>query len=409
MATLKIRHLVARPRGDGGTRWYWQPAAPLRLAGWRNVRLPDDQAAAIAEAERLNVQVDAWRAGQADAGPAAPKKPRRRMPAPGSVDALIEAYERSRFWKSLRPTTQKTYRQSLDIISAWAGDLPARAITPVSVQTFYDELRTRTVIRDGRKVVVETPTKAASAIRVLRLLLQVGVRLGHVDRNAAEKPGLVTPESKARIWPATAVSSLVAAADRLGWHSMGTAVLLNEWCGQRQSDVLAWAMPTITDGWLTVRQSKTGAEVALPVQLVPHLVARIEAERVRRAARKVRKLATGDTPDVMLICETTGSPWKGDHFRHVFDDVRAAAVAGDAETTTLPCPEAAGLWFMWLRHTAVTRLAEAGCSTPEIASITGHELTSVELILKRYLVRTKKLAANAFRKRLAAERNETSS
>ena len=30
------------------------------------------------------------------------------------------------------------------------------------------------------------------------------------------------------------------------------------------------------------------------------------------------------------------------------------------------------LWFMDLRRTAVVRLAEAGCSVPEIAAINGH-------------------------------------
>lgn len=55
------------------------------------------------------------------------------------------------------------------------------------------------------------------------------------------------------------------------------------------------------------------------------------------------------------------------------------------------------------RHTAVTRLFEAGCSKAEVASITGHTLTAVEQILGRYLVRTERLAEQAFRKLLAHE------
>ena len=59
--------------------------------------------------------------------------------------------------------------------------------------------------------------------------------------------------------------------------------------------------------------------------------------------------------------------------------------------------------FMHLRHTAVTRLAEAGCTTPEIAAISGHGLATVEKILELYLVRTSTMADNAFAKRLLIE------
>ena len=53
----------------------------------------------------------------------------------------------------------------------------------------------------------------------------------------------------------------------------------------------------------------------------------------------------------------------------------------------------ADLQFMHLRHTAVTELAIAGCTTLEIAGITGHTIQSVNQILERYLVRTSDLAA----------------
>ena len=44
------------------------------------------------------------------------------------------------------------------------------------------------------------------------------------------------------------------------------------------------------------------------------------------------------------------------------------------------------------------RLAEAGCTAPEIAAITGHSLAMVNEILETYLVRTEKTAKNAILK-----------
>jgi hypothetical protein len=63
------------------------------------------------------------------------------------------------------------------------------------------------------------------------------------------------------------------------------------------------------------------------------------------------------------------------------------------------------LWFMHLRHTAVPRLAEAGCEVPLISAVTGYSPKSVDQILSRYLIRTRAQAALAFQKRLAAEGN----
>lgn len=61
------------------------------------------------------------------------------------------------------------------------------------------------------------------------------------------------------------------------------------------------------------------------------------------------------------------------------------------------------LQFRMLRHTAVTRLLEAGCTAALTASITGHGLTQVEAIIDLYGIRTRKMAKTAFKKRLAQE------
>jgi integrase len=55
--------------------------------------------------------------------------------------------------------------------------------------------------------------------------------------------------------------------------------------------------------------------------------------------------------------------------------------------------------FHDLRRTAVVRLAIAGCTEPEIASITGHSINDVKSILERhYLYLDPQIAINAMRK-----------
>lgn len=88
------------------------------------------------------------------------------------------------------------------------------------------------------------------------------------------------------------------------------------------------------------------------------------------------------TSPTIVVSEATERPYREDNFRHVFREIAQAAGIE-------------GLWFMDLRRTAVVRMAEAGCSTPEIAAVTGHELERTARILEVYLPRTPEMARNA--------------
>lgn len=390
---MKIRHLVIKPSA-GRALHYWQPAKDLRDLGWRARRLSDDRADAAREAERLNADVDAWRKGQVapDAPPQAVARAAAARPARGSVRALIQDYKASRFWTALAPRTHRDYAWALDLIDAWAGDQPARAITPPAVQEFYAGLSRRVEGRGRARRVIETPAKAAAAVRVLRLLLQAGVRLGYVTTNAAAQPAIAyTRQREPVLWSAEHVAQMAATADTLGWRSIGTAILLNAWIGQRVADVLALPAWSTEAGHLVLRQGKTGRQVALPIQLVPHLVERLQVEQARPGA--VRSLTH------LLLHDRTHQPWRLFTFDHAFAEVRAEAAKA--------MPSCATLQFRELRHAAVTRLHEAGVDPLGIAGITGHTPGSVQNILaKHYLVRTKAAAEAAFTRRLAHERGE---
>jgi integrase len=88
-----------------------------------------------------------------------------------------------------------------------------------------------------------------------------------------------------------------------------------------------------------------------------------------------------------VICVTTrGTRWTGDGFSASF---RKTCEAAGIE----------GLTFHDLRGTAVTRLAIAGCTDPEIATITGHSMKTVQEMLDRhYLSRDIAMAESAIAK-----------
>lgn len=406
MATIRVRYLVSRPGRGGLPRWFWQPSPSLRAEGFAAVRVPADWArygeasalerAAIAAAHALNEELDAMRAARASAAPALPP------PAARTLAELIAAYQASEAFRAKAPATQRGYRQCLAKLEAWGGAAPVRAIDPMRVQKLQHGLR-------------RTPAFANATVRVLRLLLEFGRRNGWVAANAAMRPALTGSEPTGLIWPRAAVAAFVQAADEAGRPSLGTAVLLNEWLGQREGDVLRMPRTVLrgqgADRRLVLRQSKTGAGVTLPVGMVPALADRLAEELARGAGRN-------PLPTTIIVSEATGQAYKADYFRHEFARIRAKAALAhpegfevdhlmpgrdmaDADAFTVRMQD---LTFMALRHTAVTRLVEAGCDVPLIASVTGHSQETVTALMRRYMVRTGEMTRLAFQKRMDAER-----
>ena len=108
------------------------------------------------------------------------------------------------------------------------------------------------------------------------------------------------------------------------------------------------------------------------------------------------KLRFGTRPTTIVVDEKTGLAYNEYSYRHAYAQVRALAIAGSA--TLASCGSLAGKRDQDLRDTAVTWLANAGATLPEIAAITGHSLRSIHDILKHYLAITPELADTAIAK-----------
>jgi len=350
-------YLVVKRNADGSDRFYWQPSAELRRLGWVGLRLPDQprrdrDGAAWAAARRINESLPARRPG--------------RPAVDFRLDDLIARYRESPRFTRLSAKTRANYAWCLGVLSDWRGAEPAANIRRRDVQAYYL----------GRYRAA--PAAATAAVRVLRLVLQFGLNAGMVESNAAARPGLIDPPPRLRVWTGPEIAAMVAACDGAGRGSVGDAVLLALYTGQRQGDVLRLLTLQYDAGRLVLRQSKRRAMVSVPAH--PALAARL--------ARPDRP------PGVTLVAaEGTGRAYASDHFRHLFARLRNRAAA--------TCPSLVDARFADLRDTAVTRLAEAGATVPEIAAITGHQERSVHSVLKHYLALTDALADTAIAKLIA--------
>jgi hypothetical protein len=104
MASVKVRYLVEKRQRDGSVLYYWQPNRKLHEAGYRCRRLAprtNDVLDAAREAEEINADVDAWRAG-------AKPEPLK----PDSLPWLIRLYEGDEAFTKLAESTRRGYREA---------------------------------------------------------------------------------------------------------------------------------------------------------------------------------------------------------------------------------------------------------------------------------------------------------
>ncbi|WP_342745218.1 tyrosine-type recombinase/integrase [Vannielia litorea] len=277
---------------------------------------------------------------------------------------VLTAYRGSRRFEELAPRTRRDYEKHLRRIEADYGAFPIAALT---------DRRTRGEFLTWRDALATKSRRQADyAYSVLALVLSWAQDRGLVPSNPCERPG--------RTYRSRRVESVWQQEDEARFMQVAPphlrlAFLLALWTGQRQGDLLRLTWSAFDGACIRLKQSKTGVRVTIPV-----------GKPLLEALNATEKTA------VTILTTLRNTAWTESGFRASW---RTACKAAEVE----------GLTFHDLRGTAVTRLALAGCTTPEIATITGHSLKQVETILDaHYLSRDAKLALNAIRKR---EEHET--
>ena len=367
-----------------GGRPRFSPSPKLRAAGHvaRDLKHEDGRWFTLGEA------VD-W-AQAFIAGRKAEPQAKRGRPTAGAhaqrltVGKMVEAWKASPRWqdgtkRALSPRTRKDYTQKLKVFEdefpeVWTT--PAAAVTLPHLQVCYDELEQRRGLATAR-----------GALVVLQACYKWAITRGRVKPlavNPAQGLEKHMPDPRVRFGTRREMLALVAAADAAGRPDVGDAIVMGLWTGQRQGDRLTLKHGGKLKGRRVFRQGKTGAIVH--ILEAPVLEARLEAAAERRRAAQV-------VDPHVLLNEHTWKPWAEDTYRHEFAAVRKAAAKA--------CPSVADFHDQDLRDTAVTWMALAGSTIPEITSVTGHSPETAHSILKHYLARHPEMADAAIRKMLA--------
>lgn len=312
MTNLKLRHVHAFTDRHGKRRHYFRkPGHPrVSLPG-----LPGSAAFMAAYQTALAGEPLSIGAGRS---------------APGSMAALVAAWYGSAEFRRLSPASQTNYRRILAAFLTAHGDKLVADLEGRHVR----------VLLDGK---TDTPAAANKLLSLLKVLMRYAVERGwradnptlYVRRLRYKTDGFPTwtEEDIARFeahWP-------------LGTRArLALALLL--YTGQRRGDVIPMGRQHLRGAAIDVKQAKTGERLLIPLH--PALREAIDAHPSGHLA--------------FMVTEA-GRPFaSGNAFYNWFTD--CARKAGIAP----------GMSPHGLRKAAARRLAEAGCTPHQIASVTGH-------------------------------------
>lgn len=273
---------------------------------------------------------------------------RARKPAQAAdtIGALITAYRSSPEWTGLKPLTRRNYTTYLKVIEANRPLLDCRLADLKRRQV----LALRDVVASGRG-----PAAANVFMRVTSTLLSWAVDREWIEVNPIARAKRL-PGGHLRAWTAEEYDRAIA---RLPEH-LRRAVVLARHTGQRRGDLIAMQWSAYDGAHVVVQQQKGRKGTTLPPLRIPASAAlRRELNAWRRNAPSSAYILTTDR----------GRKWCDTYLSRLIGEEVAKIDS-----------EMAGLNIHGLRKLAAASLAEAGCSTHEIAAITGHRtLAMVEL------------------------------
>lgn len=312
---------VNRVRSRGRV-YYYHRATGTRL------KMPFGTAAFAAEVASLDAKHTAKEAAKA---------------LPGTLGLLVDAYRRSPAWGILKPKTRLSYDRAFAALHG-IRDMPLIELTG----PFIAKMRDRLHGLRGRWM-------ANYAVTVLGVAMAFGVEQGYLEANTATKVKKIrksTLESAAnRPWTAQECRAVLEHAEPY----MRVPIALAMYAGLRKTDALGATKAALQGDTIRVRTSKRGQWVTVPIHA--------ELRAIIEAAPKHDAL--------QIAVNSFGAPWTESGFNASFRAViRRLEVA-----KTIPT----GCTFHGLRHTAGTRLREAGAEPDMIRRILGQ--SSIEMAM----------------------------
>jgi integrase len=245
----------------------------------------------------------------------------------GTVNAMVVGYLASAAFRNLAAASQLQYRRIFEGLRREHGNRGIATLEPRHVNLMLDAK-------------AETPSAARDFLRCLRLLVQYAMKIGVRADDPTAGVRVAMPKSDGfRTWSEEDIGAFESAYAVGTKPRLALALLLNT--ALRCADVVRVGRGHARSGTLHIVQQKTGTALAIPI-----------------TAELAEAINSSAAPMTFLLNDR-GEAFTARSFSKWF--------AKQCDRVGLK-----GLTAHGLRKAACRRLAEAGCSANEIASISGH-------------------------------------
>jgi len=355
---------------DGTDRTYWMARSDLVSRGYRpsSVRLhyPETAEGRIQLSARchiLQAEMLAWAARGEHAGAS----------YDGTITSLCRLYQTDEDspYKSLKWNTTENVTKSLKIVESTVGARQVNKLLGPDFKRWHRQWG-----EPKGEGLQSRPWRAKHAMDIVRQIIGYGVTLGYEDCIRADiilsKIRFSTPPARTSIMTAEHVTAIRTTAHAEGWGSVAFATVLQFELAMRQKDVIGeWIPDTDSAGGIRFRDTrwahgltwadvdenwilrkthiKTGFPVEHDLRLHPVLMEEIGLVPVDKRVGP------------MIICETTGEPYKNRSFTQ-----RWRLVANEA---ALP----KSLQSMDARAGAITEAYNLGATETDVMKSAGHK------------------------------------
>lgn len=292
-------------------------------------------------------------------------------PDTNNVASLIRDYLLGLRFGKKAESTKAEYRRMLKPLEAEFGKMPIKALESPKVRGVFLDYQEE-IGRDRER-------EADNRLTVMSIVFSHAANKGRITRNPLEKfERLYSADRSEIIWLEADVTCFMGGAE----IELQRVMILAIHTGQRYGDLIRLRWSDYDGDAIRLKQGKTSARVTIKC-----------TEALKRMLDATPRVGP------FILTRSDGRPW------HTDKDDKALAKAWRARM------EAAGFYPNWdsmtiaekraclrfndLRGTAVTLLAAAQASVPQIAAITGHTLQSAARILERYLAMTDQLSSAA--------------
>ncbi|MEO4045379.1 integrase [Hoeflea sp. CAU 1731] len=231
-------------------------------------------------------------------------------PYQGCIAGIVRAYLKSPHYTDLKPSTREGYDLAIRTIESEFYDMSAEKISTAGTRTLFLEWRD--------EIAEKYPRKADLFMSVLQRLLWFALDREMIERHPLERITKVSDGTRRDIiWSDADMQTF----KEMAREPLVRAMLLAAWTGQRQGDLLALTWSSYDGEAIRLRQSKTGAHVAVKVSA--------ELKVALNAAKEMN--AQQNTPAATILTNRSGKPWTSGFKSSWRKATAAAGITGHSE------------------------------------------------------------------------------